>query len=515
MPLQRTMTSFWFALVFVCMGIVGTPLHAQLRVVTYNTLDNPTSSGEFPAWNVVLDAIGNESIGGIAQRIGVMGLQEVDVSGASAQNIAGLLNDLYDVSSYQVATAPYGDGYNLQSFVYDDSQVELLDTQVFAMGTRPGWRGHFRPVGYDDNPDAEFYLYSVHLKAYAESVEQRGVEAARLRMNGDALGPDANIIYAGDFNLTSGGSEPAYANMLASGNGQAVDPENGDFTDPLKMSYSSSGAGSRIDFQFISTEMADEEGLDLIDGNYRVFHREYLSGTSRLVTAPTELISASDHLPVVADYQLPAVLQVVADSVPATLVQGDTCNLEFMVNNVAFVVAANGADELDYSLNIVGEVGSLIGAPTGTDQALGSGNLHQLALDTSTPGVKSGSIVISSSSPGVANGTVSIDVVFEVITAGIAGDYNDDGTVDAADYTVWRDTLEASGTSLPNDPTPGTVDESDYLYWRTHFGESAGSGVGAGSLAEVPEPAGLILILVAMFAILSAAGLRRHGLRRP
>jgi len=69
-----------------------------------------------------------------------------------------------------------------------------------------------------------------------------------------------------------------------------------------------------------------------------------------------------------------------------------------VVNNVASVVAANGADELDYSLNVLGEIGSLIGATAGTDPALGSGNLHQLALDTSTPGVKSGSILVSSSS---------------------------------------------------------------------------------------------------------------------
>ena len=32
----------------------------------------------------------------------------------------------------------------------------------------------------------------------------------------------------------------------------------------------------------------------------------------------------------------------------------------------------------------------------------------------------------------------------------LAGDYNDDGTVDAADYTVWRDSL-ASGTPLLNE----------------------------------------------------------------
>jgi hypothetical protein len=80
------------------------------------------------------------------------------------------------------------------------------------------------------------------------------------------------------------------------------------------------------------------------------------------------------------------------------------------------------------------------------------------------------------------------------------GDYNDDGQVDAADYTVWRDTLEASGTSLANDPTPGTVDESDFLYWKAHFGESASSGAGSVVLptAAVPEPGTLVLLVVAM-----------------
>jgi hypothetical protein len=64
----------------------------------------------------------------------------------------------------------------------------------------------------------------------------------------------------------------------------------------------------------------------------------------------------------------------------------------------------------------------------------------------------------------------------------LLGDYNENGVVDAADYTVWRDTLTAGGTELPNDPTPGTVDESDFLYWRSHFGE----------ICEPPEEAPLI-----------------------
>ncbi|TWT41333.1 hypothetical protein [Botrimarina hoheduenensis] len=50
------------------------------------------------------------------------------------------------------------------------------------------------------------------------------------------------------------------------------------------------------------------------------------------------------------------------------------------------------------------------------------------------------------------------------------GDYNDDQTVDAADYTVWRDNNPSSET-LPNDPSPGTVDGSDYTTWVNNFGQ--------------------------------------------
>lgn len=49
------------------------------------------------------------------------------------------------------------------------------------------------------------------------------------------------------------------------------------------------------------------------------------------------------------------------------------------------------------------------------------------------------------------------------------GDYNDNGVVDAADYTIWRDNF-GSSVSLPNDPTPGSVDQGDYDVWRSNFG---------------------------------------------
>ena len=55
--------------------------------------------------------------------------------------------------------------------------------------------------------------------------------------------------------------------------------------------------------------------------------------------------------------------------------------------------------------------------------------------------------------------------------AGLTGDYNDNGTVDAADYVRWRDMLNTN-TTLPNDMTPGSVDQVDYVVWRSRLQSS-------------------------------------------
>jgi Sulfatase-modifying factor enzyme 1 len=77
----------------------------------------------------------------------------------------------------------------------------------------------------------------------------------------------------------------------------------------------------------------------------------------------------------------------------------------------------------------------------------------------------------------------------------LPGDYNANGTVDAADYTVWRNRLGQS-ESLPNDDTTG-VGADDYDRWRTHFGESIGSGAGDLTNIPVPEPATLVMLILA------------------
>jgi hypothetical protein len=79
---------------------------------------------------------------------------------------------------------------------------------------------------------------------------------------------------------------------------------------------------------------------------------------------------------------------------------------------------------------------------------------------------------------------------------GISGDYNDDGKVDAADYVVWRKN-EGTTNTLPNDPIGGTIGQTHYNQWRAHFGQAVGSGSTSASNPTVPEPASLLLIVLA------------------
>lgn len=71
-------------------------------------------------------------------------------------------------------------------------------------------------------------------------------------------------------------------------------------------------------------------------------------------------------------------------------------------------------------------------------------------------------------------------VVLEVTGLGLTGDFNSDGAVDAADYTVWRD---GYGT---------TYDDTDYVLWKSNYGATL-----AGLAASVPEPSTLLLMAIA------------------
>ena len=76
----------------------------------------------------------------------------------------------------------------------------------------------------------------------------------------------------------------------------------------------------------------------------------------------------------------------------------------------------------------------------------------------------------------------------------LTGDFNSDGVIDAADFTVWQDNLGLSASAL-NDNGSGaaTVVQADYLLWKTNF-----EALASGSSEPVPEPTAALLVLMAV-----------------
>ena len=91
----------------------------------------------------------------------------------------------------------------------------------------------------------------------------------------------------------------------------------------------------------------------------------------------------------------------------------------------------------------------------------------------------------------LVDGTLSIsDTAFV-----LAGDFNGDGTVDLADYTLWRNNLGSVDSVLAAGSTTdgsGYVDAGDFLTWKANLGTT--SPVINQSIAAVPEPSTLLLL---------------------
>jgi hypothetical protein len=85
------------------------------------------------------------------------------------------------------------------------------------------------------------------------------------------------------------------------------------------------------------------------------------------------------------------------------------------------------------------------------------------------------------------------------VTGPLRGDYNGDGSVNAADYTSWRD-----GGALADGNNDGAVNSGDYQVWRANYGSSGASAV------AVPEPSSLAALGIAG-ALAIGGSVRRVG----
>ena len=128
-----------------------------------------------------------------------------------------------------------------------------------------------------------------------------------------------------------------------------------------------------------------------------------------------------------------------------------------------------------------------------TDLMQGDSQGFLVSLDTSTVGQFSADYLLTLSGedlPGEQQQFLTLTLTGEVV---LPGDFNGDGLVNAADYTVWRDT-----------PLP----PEDYAIWAANFGASSTS---SSSSTAVPEPTGVTLIVLGSLAgiLLGSAGHRQ------
>ncbi|MEM9187354.1 MAG: hypothetical protein AAGB00_12745, partial [Planctomycetota bacterium] len=77
----------------------------------------------------------------------------------------------------------------------------------------------------------------------------------------------------------------------------------------------------------------------------------------------------------------------------------------------------------------------------------------------------------------------------------LPGDFNNDGFVNAADYTIWRDNLAGDESTLlapGSGDGSGVVDAGDYTVWRSAF-LAQNSGGALVDTVSTPEPTSLLL----------------------
>lgn len=97
-----------------------------------------------------------------------------------------------------------------------------------------------------------------------------------------------------------------------------------------------------------------------------------------------------------------------------------------------------------------------------------------------------------------AANTIAI-VSFTLTT--LAGDYNNDGTVDSADYSVWRDNLGAPAGTLPNDVDGGAIGTAQYQTFVANFGEVAPGQLSA-QTTTVPEPSSILSLAIGVTGVM-------------
>jgi peptidyl-prolyl cis-trans isomerase A (cyclophilin A) len=90
-----------------------------------------------------------------------------------------------------------------------------------------------------------------------------------------------------------------------------------------------------------------------------------------------------------------------------------------------------------------------------------------------------------------------------------AGDYNRDGTVNNADFAVWKADVGSTTKRDADGNDDGIVNAADFVIWRNTLGQTTTPGSGSLVGGGVPEPSSALLVLFG--GLLTAACARRRS----
>ncbi len=319
-----------------------------IRVVAYNIeADVNGNTAPNSGLATVLEAIGENYVNGAAHPLDLLALEETTSNPATVSPIVTALNAYYGANTYALSTvqggqhgsATVGNGPN--ALVYNAKTLRLLDS--VGVGTPAGAaNGEYRQVmryllqPYNGTANTQFYVYVSHMKSSASGTTAavqaaRAKEAAIIVADLKKLPANGGVLVMGDFNL-DGSTEAVYQTLTAPGTYQLLDPLNPtlDYTQTWNtaaylsiLSDATDSLDYRDDIQFMSAAVyrsTNAAGLRYVAGSETVFgnngsvalHKavdaatntalDGLQGPITPATARAALVTASDHLPVVADY---------------------------------------------------------------------------------------------------------------------------------------------------------------------------------------------------------------------
>jgi PKD repeat protein len=306
----------------------------------------------------VLEGIGEEIVGNDpAQPLDILALQETTANTTTVVPIVNGLNSFYGVpgmytnSTYQATESggDTGDGNGPNAIVYNTTTVQLLASVPVdppgGTGQLGGSSGEYRevmryefaPAGVTPTAANEFYIYVSHYKSGTSSTDaqDRAEEAQIIRNNSATLPATARILYVGDYNVETS-SEVGYQTIVGSGINQGIDPMNPSGATGVtwetsallnQKTESSTDLRYRDDLQICTTNVyyGTAGGFALVPGTYHVFGNNgttayegnvssagntslnNLTPNARISATQLfqDLTTASDHLPMVADYTVP------------------------------------------------------------------------------------------------------------------------------------------------------------------------------------------------------------------